>query len=113
MIVDSSALLAIILEEPEADATTAAIAGTSVRRISAGNWLETTIVVDGRRSPVASARFEQLIARLGIEVVRSNHPARLNFGDCMSYTLAQAHGEPLLFKGNDFSRTDITPALRP
>ena len=131
MIVDSSALLAIILGEPEAEAMTASISGTSARRISAANWLETALVVDGRSSPVASAQFDELIATLEIEIVpvdapvatlaraahrqfgRGNHPARLNFGDCMSYALAKARGEPLLFKGNDFPQTDVEPALRP
>ncbi len=130
MIVDSSALLAIVLGEPEADAMTAAISGTSARRISAANWFETALVVDGRSSPVASTQFDELIATLGVAVVpvdaqvamlaraahrqfgRGNHPVRLNFGDCMSYALAKARGEPLLFKGNDFSQTDIEPALR-
>lgn len=109
---------------------TAAISGTSARRISAANWFETALVVDGRSSPVASTQFDELIATLGVAVVpvdaqvamlaraahrqfgRGNHPVRLNFGDCMSYALAKARGEPLLFKGNDFSQTDIEPALR-
>lgn len=101
-----------------------------VRRISAATWLETALVVDGRGDDIASSRFEALTERLQIEVVpvdahvaalarvahqqfgRGHHRAKLNFGDCMSYALAKARNEPLLFKGNDFSRTDIEPALK-
>lgn len=131
MIVDSSALLAIILGENDAKLMAETIAGAWVCRLSAANWLETAIVVDSRGLPQASMQFEALLQKLRIEVVpvdasvvslarvahrqfgRGNHPARLNFGDCMFYALAKARGEPLLFKGNDFSQTDIEPALRP
>jgi ribonuclease VapC len=104
----------------------------SRRRISAANFLETAIVIDGSRDPVASRRFDDLprVAQVAIEPVTetqarvardayrdfgrgSGHPARLNFGDCFAYALARETAEPLLFKGDDFSLTDIASALEP
>ena len=132
MIVDTSALIAILYDEPEARACVAAIHAAPQRRISAANFFEAAIIIDGARSPVSSRRLDDLVkeARLVIEPVTeqqariareayrdygrgSGHPARLNFGDCFAYALTRATGEPLLFKGNDFVHTDITPALRP
>ena len=132
MIVDSSALLAILRAEPEMLACAQAIEDAAHRRISAANFLETAIVIDGSRDPVASRRFDDLLraadltiepvteeqARVAREAYRdfgkgSGHPAQLNFGDCFAYALAKVTGEPLLFKGNDFSQTDIAPALEP
>lgn len=129
MIVDSSALLAILRDEPEAARCSQAIERAAQRRLSAANFLETAIVIDGSRDPVASRRFDELIreAALLIEPVTENqaqiareayrdfgkgsgHPARLNFGDCFAYALAKVTGEPLLFKGSDFSKTDIASA---
>ena len=131
MIVDTSALIAILRDEPEAPACAKAIEASSRRRISAANFVEAAIVIDASRDPVASRRFEDLVreaqlvvepvteahARIAREAYRdfgkgSGHPARLNFGDCFAYALARATGEPLLFKGGDFAHTDITPALR-
>ena len=130
MIIDTSALIAILRDEPDASAYAAAIEAAAHRRMSAANLLEAAIVIDGSRDPVASRRFDDLVteAQLVIEAVTeahariardayrdfgrgSGHPARLNFGDCFAYALARATGEPLLFKGDDFSHTDITPAL--
>jgi ribonuclease VapC len=130
VIVDSSALIAILRAEPDAAAYAQAIEDASRRRISAANFLETAIVIDGSRDPVASRRFDDLLraaqmiiepvtedhARLAREAYRdfgrgSGHPAQLNFGDCFAYALARATGEPLLFKGDDFRHTDIAPAL--
>jgi ribonuclease VapC len=130
MIVDASALIAILRDEPKAAACAEAIGPAPHRRISAANFVEAAIVIDGSRDPVASRRFDDLVkeAQLVIEAVTedqariardayrdfgrgSGHPARLNFGDCFAYALARAAGEPLLFIGNDFSHTDITPAL--
>jgi len=107
-----------------------AIEAASHRRISAANFVESAIVIDGSRDPVASRRFDDLVkeaqlviepvteaqARIAREAYRdfgrgSGHPARLNFGGCFSYALARATGKPLLFKGDDFAHTDITPAL--
>lgn len=129
MIVDSSALLAVIFGEPDHHRYAAAMVDAAVLRISTANWLEAAMVIDSRRNAVATQRFEDLAAELAIELVpvtdrlaraarrayqdfgRGNHPARLNFGDCLAYALAKTEGEPLLFKGADFSRTDIAPAL--
>src|SRR5215469_16125339 len=130
MIIECSALIAILRDEPEAMTCARAIEAASDRRISAANFVESAIVIDGSRDPVASRRFDDLVkeAQLVVEpvteaqarIVRdayrdyglgSGHPARLNFGDCFSYALARATGEPLLFKGDDFAHTDVTPAL--
>ena len=130
MIVDSSALLAILRGEPEAMACAECIARASTRRISAANFLEVAIVIDGSRDPIASRRLDDLLregafqieavteehARIARAAYRdfgrgSGHRAKLNFGDCFSYALANTTGEPLLFKGEDFSHTDVRSAL--
>jgi ribonuclease VapC len=130
VIVDSSALVAILRNEADAAAYTAAIENTSTCRISAGTLLEAAIVIDSGRDPIASRRFDDLLreaqiiiepvteeqARIARQAYRdygrgSGHPARLNFGDCFAYALARATGEPLLFKGDDFRHTDIAAAL--
>ncbi len=132
MILDTSALIAILRDEPDASSYATAIAGARARRVSAVTYVETAAVIDGSRDPVASRRFDDLLreagvviepvtetqARIAREAYRdfgrgSGHRARLNFGDCFSYALAKAIGEPLLFKGDDFKHTDITPALTP
>ena len=131
MIVDSSAVVAILKGETESASFTAAIAGTRKVRISAATLLETMIVIDGMRDPVKSSRVEEFLADGRIEIVDvtagqalvarsahrdygrgSGHPARLNFGDCFAYALAKVTGEPLLFKGDDFGHTDLAPAVR-
>jgi len=130
MIVDASALIAILRDEPEAALFAHAIAQAATRRISAANYLEAALVIDGSRDPVVSRRFDDLVnaAGLSIEPVTENHvrvareayrdfgkgsghAAQLNFGDCFAYALARSTGEPLLFKGGDFVHTDIRPAL--
>ena len=130
MIIDTSALVAILRAEPDAGDMAHAIERAQHRRISAANWMETAVVIDGSRDPVASRRFDELvqIAELQVEPVThdqariardayrdfgkgSGHKAGLNFGDCFAYALAKSTGETLLFKGNDFGHTDITPAL--
>jgi ribonuclease VapC len=130
LIVDASALVAILRAEPDALAFARAIEDASVRRVSAANWVETAVVIDGPRDPLASRRFDEFcrLARLVVEPVTeeqarlareayrdfgrgSGHPASLNFGDCFAYALAKTTGEPLLFKGDDFRHTDVTPAL--
>jgi ribonuclease VapC len=97
--------------------------------VSTANFVETALVIDGSRDPIASRRFDELVkeARIVIEPVTeahariareayrdfgkgSGHPAKLNFGDCFAYALAKTTGEPLLFKGDDFIYTDIIPA---
>ena len=129
MIVDTSALIAILRDEPEARACASAIESSAIRRVSAANFVETALIIDASRDPVASRRFDDLIreaqiivepvteaqARIAREAYRdfgkgSSHPAKLNFGDCFAYALAKFTGEPLLFKGDDFARTDIEPA---
>ena len=129
MIVDTSALIAILRDESEATDCARTIEAAPQCRISAANFIEAAIVIDGARDPVASRRFDDLVkeaqlviepvteeqARIAREAYRdfgrgSEHPARLNFGDCFAYALARATGEPLLFKGSDFSHTDIAPA---
>ena len=130
MIIDSSTLLAVILKEAEARRFVAAMIDAPARRISAANWLETAMRVDNHADPVAARRFGELILELAIEIVpvsvqtaavaRRAHQrfgrtgqtkAKLNFGDCFAYPLANIIGESLLFKGDDFPHTDITPAL--
>jgi ribonuclease VapC len=130
VIIDTSALIAILRAEPDASEMAQAIEMAQVRRISAANWVETAVVIDASRDPVASRRFDELvqIAELQVEPVThdqaqiardayrdfgkgSGHKAGLNFGDCFAYALAKSAGESLLFKGNDFGHTDITPAL--
>jgi ribonuclease VapC len=126
MIADTSALIAILRDEPEGQAFAAAIANADVRRISAVSFVEAAAVIDGSRDPIASRRFEDFLreaefaiepvtetqARIARDAYRdfgrgSGHPARLNFGDCFAYALAKALNEPLLSKGDDFARTDI------
>ena len=129
MILDSSALLAVALLEPDAERFVDAMIAAPSRSISAGTWLELFIVAEGRRWPAAMARLENLVKEMRLDVRdvtaeqakvarlawsrfgRGNHPAQLNYGDCFSYALAKVTDEPLLFKGNDFGQTDIKPAL--
>jgi ribonuclease VapC len=130
VIIDTSALIAILRAEPDAGEMARAIEHAQIRRISAANWLETAVVIDASRDPVASRRFDELVqtAELHVEPVTgdqarvardayrdfgkgSGHKAGLNFGDCFAYALAKSTGEDLLFKGNDFGHTDITSAL--
>ena len=130
MIIDTSALIAILRAEDDAAAMAYAIEEAAVRRISAANYLETAVVIDSSRDPIASRRFDELVeaadlsvepvtreqARVAREAYRdfgkgSGHKAGLNFGDCFAYALAKSAGEPLLFKGDDFVHTDVTSAL--
>jgi ribonuclease VapC len=130
MIIDTSALIAILRAEPDAAGFAEAIEAATSRRMSAANFLEAAVVIDSQRNPVVSRRFDELVgaaeiqiepvtevhARIAREAYRdfgkgSGHPAGLNFGDCFAYALAQDSGEPLLFKGNDFSQTDLKSAL--
>lgn len=130
MIVDSSALLAVILNEADEPSFAAAMIDAPALRMSAANWVEAAIVVDSHKNPAAKIRFEDLVEALRLQIVpvtvedayrtrtahndygRGHHPARLNYGDCFAYALAKSSGEPLLFKGTDFSQTDIEPALK-
>lgn len=126
MIVDTSAIVAILRREPDADRYAQALALATAPRISAATYVEAGVVVDANRDPVLSRRLDDLLgaARIEIEPVTrqhaeiarrayrdfgkgSGHPAALNFGDCFAYALARATGEPLLFKGDDFGNTDL------
>ena len=127
MIVDTSAIIAILRDEPEAAQFARLLANRAVpRRMSAANYLEAAVVIDAARDPIASRRFDDLVALAEIviepvtfeqvQVARaayrdfgrgSGHRAQLNFGDCFAYALARTFGEALIFKGDDFSRTDV------
>ncbi len=132
MIVDTSALIALLQDEPVAPAVLDALDEAPARVISAATLLEASIVADGPRDPVRSSRFDAMIEALDLEVASvtsehiriaravyrdygrgPGHPARLNLGDCFSYALAAQRREPLLFVGDDFARTDISSALSP
>ncbi|HSZ19919.1 MAG TPA: type II toxin-antitoxin system VapC family toxin [Candidatus Acidoferrum sp.] len=130
MIVDTSAIVAILRDEREARSFANAIADARVRRVSAVNYVEAAAVIEVSRDPIASRRFDDFFreasfivetvtfeqAQLAREAYKdfgkgSGHAAQLNFGDCFAYALAKAMSEPLLFKGQDFKHTDLTPAL--
>jgi ribonuclease VapC len=130
MIVDSSALIAILLDEADGDEHYSAIRNASSAAIAAPTYLETAIVVDARLNPLVSNRLDPLLAQLDVSVVPftarqaqlarqayrdfgrgSGHPAKLNFGDCLAYALAIEADEPLLFTGDDFIHTDVRVAL--
>jgi len=130
VIVDTSAIIAILRREADADRYADALAAATAPRVSAGTYVETAIVVDANRDPVLSGRLDELLAvtRITVDPVtqrhaeiarqayrdfgkRSGHPAGLNFGDCFAYALARQAGEPLLYKGEDFSHTDVASVL--
>jgi ribonuclease VapC len=128
MVIDSSALMAIFLDEPDGSIYASAILNDRIRLISAATLAEASIVAIRRRRPDPIAALDILTTRLRLVVIpvdheqallardgfrrfgKGRHPAGLNFGDCFSYALAKQHGEPLLFKGNDFSQTDVLVA---
>jgi ribonuclease VapC len=131
VIVDSSALLAILKEEPEANEFSLLIEAAEQPRISAANYLESAIVFE-RSGPAGAAVFDAIVgsAALTVEPVTyeqaliarqayrvfgkgSGHRARLNFGDCFAYALAVATDEPLLYKGDDFTHTNVKRAVKP
>ena len=131
MIVDSSAIIAILRGEPEAQAFAEAMEQAMSLRMSAGTLFEASIVADGFRDPRLSSRFDEIVevpkmvvepvtveqARIARQAYRdygkgSGHPAGLNFGDCFSYALARDKREPILFKGNDFVHTDLRAAAK-
>jgi ribonuclease VapC len=128
MIVDTSALLAILLDEGEAGRMLDAIVDAPIVRMSAANWLEVAMIVEERGGRLASLRLDEFFRAARIEVApvtmaqaeaarqawrhfgRHRHSARLDFGDCLAYALAKTEGDRLLFTGEDFSRTDVEPA---
>ena len=130
MIVDSSALIAILKQEAEWPALSEVLDSAKANRISAANYLETSIVLDGWRNPILSRKFDELMERFNIQIEPvtpeqamiarqayrdfgrgSGHPAGLNFGDCFSYALARDKREPMLWKGDDFVHTGLPPAV--
>ncbi len=128
MVIDTSAIVAILLREPEADRLVAAIDKADTRHISAATVVETSLVMMGRLGEPAEAYLGQFLRAIAALVVpvdeeqvalardggsrfgRGRHPAGLNYGDCFSYALAIARREPLLFVGSDFSQTDVDRA---
>jgi len=130
MIIDTSAVIAVLKEERDAPRFLRALTmSTEPKRISAANYLEAAIVVDANRNPLLSRRLDELIVQTEImaepvtleqaNIARaayrdfgrgSGHPAQLNFGDCFAYALAKSMREPLLFKGDDFAHTDVAIA---
>ncbi len=132
MIVDSSAIAAVVFGERDAAAYARLIAAAPIVRISAATFVEVGIVIDGARNPILSGAFDALLSasRVIVEPLTesqariarvaykrfgkgSGHPAQLNMGDCFSYALARDLGEPLLFKGDDFTLTDIELVIEP
>ena len=129
MIVDSSALVAILFREPDARALADAMEAAPSRAVAAPTLVETAIVVEGRGGPAMGAELDALLRAMRAEIVpftaeharlamegwrrygRGRHPAGLNLGDCFAYALAAERDAPLLFKGEDFRRTDVKAAL--
>jgi ribonuclease VapC len=124
MIIDTSAIIAILLNEPEAEDLIRHIVATPRCKISAFSLLETGIVIEAKKGPAGGRELDLFIHKAGIEIVsldeeqsqialdgwrkfgKGRHPAALNIGDCCSYALAMHSGEPLLFKSDDFVKTD-------
>src|ERR1017187_5016756 len=125
MVIDTSALVAIFLAEPERQRFLDAIVAAETRLISAASVLETGIVLEARRGDAAGREFDLFVVRVNLQIVpvdaeqadlarsawrrygKGRHPAALNFGDCFAYALAKSSSEPLLTKGTDFALTDI------
>ncbi|MGO8815022.1 MAG: type II toxin-antitoxin system VapC family toxin [Terriglobia bacterium] len=125
MVIDTSALVAIFLGEPERQQFLEAITQSGTRRMSAANVLEAGIVLEARRGEAAGQNLDVFLQQAKVEIVpvdaeqaamarrawrkfgKGRHPAALNFGDCFAYALAKFFNEPLLAKGNDFIQTDI------
>ena len=129
MVVDTSAVIAVLLGESETEAFARALANDSKKMISAFNALESAIVIEAKKGEAGGRELALLLHHACIETIplnrdqtelalsawrkygKGNHPAGLNIGDCCAYALAKYSGEPLLFKGQDFSRTDIPPLI--
>ena len=129
MIVDTSALLAVLFDEPDADLYERAIAEAAPCRMSVANFLEAALVIEARLGADGAHQLDLFIETASIEPVpvsleqmraarrawrrfgKGNHPAGLNFGDCFAYALAEITGEALLYKGRDFALTDVDSAL--
>ena len=129
MVVDTSAIMAILFREPEAGIMAHALASAPIRLLSAVTRVELSCVIEGRKGEAGRAALEQLLQIGGFEIAsvtpaqaelaitafrrfgKGRHPAGLNIGDCFAYALAKASDLPLLFKGDDFAQTDIVPAV--
>jgi ribonuclease VapC len=125
MVIDTSALLAILQDEPERRRLNEAVEAAESRLLSVASFVETSIVIESRFGTEGLHHLDLIIDRAGIELApvdveqarvaraafsrfgKGRHPAGLNFGDCFSYALAQVLGETLLYKGDDFSKTDV------
>ncbi len=130
MIVDTSAILCVLTGGSQAPRVLEAIVDSPAPRISAANWFEVAMIVEERGGRLASLRLDEFFRTAGLELApvtveqvaaarnawryfgRHKHSARLDFGDCFAYALAKTTGEKLLFTGDDFTRTDIEPALK-
>ena len=126
---DTSAVLAVLFDEPDAERFTRAIAEAPHCRMSMANFLEAALVIEGRAGLAGGHELDIFIERAAIELVpvsvehaqaarrgwrrfgKGNHSAGLNFGDCFAYALAEVTGEPLLYNGEDFALTDVESAL--
>jgi ribonuclease VapC len=129
MIVDTSAVVAVLFYEEDAEKYAQAIAEADSRRMSAASFVETAIVIEAQTRKEGNSQLDAFVRRAGISIEpvtedqaylarqafldfgKGRHPAGLNFGDCFAYALAKVTGEPLLFKGQDFAKTDIEPAV--
>lgn len=128
MVLDTSAILAVLQSEPEADRMLAALAGAPAREMSSATLVEAAIVLFARYGDAGEREVDLFVHRLRVVIFpltaehadlaraayrrfgKGHHPARLNYGDCFSYALSMALQEPLLFKGDDFSKTDVLVA---
>lgn len=129
MVLDTSALLAILQDEPERRAFNQAIEAAPARSISVANWVEASMVIESRSGAEGLRALDLFVERAGLEVVpvdreqgkaarrafsrfgKGRHPAGLNYGDCFAYALSRHLAEPLLYKGADFAETDVTAAV--
>ena len=129
MVVDTSAVLALLLDEPEAEIFRVAIEDDETRLVSAATLLETALVIEARKGEAGGRELDLLVHKAAIAVVpldeeqvsearrawrrfgRGRHAAALNFGDLFAYALARTSGEPLLFKGEDLARTDVARVI--
>jgi ribonuclease VapC len=129
MVIDSSAIVAIFFNEPDAPSLQRKVADDPVRMISAGTLIETAILIESRLGEIGGRELDLWLLRAKVEIVpvdeeqvemarrgwrrfgKGRHPASLNYGDCFAYALAVTRDEVLLFKGNDFEKTDVKPCL--
>jgi ribonuclease VapC len=130
VVIDTSALLSVLLDTPEAPRVLEAMVDAPALRMSAANWLELAMIVEEKGGRLASLRLDDFMRAAGVEIApvsaeqasaartawryfgRHKHSARLDFGDCFAYALAKSTGDSLLFTGEAFARTDIEPALK-